>query len=141
MAMLATAAAPATAQPLPRGHIEIVLEVIPLSAGDQNEVAPEPGSAISSPASYDQVLWAIAWKCVFTGWALIKVNWSCKLARTQAHGGGTLSGPKTGSFTGGWANPGPWYYATAPMDVCVYAFANYSAYPAVSDSDDMCWVP
>jgi hypothetical protein len=45
---------------------------------------------------------------------------------------------KSGSFTGGSYNPGPWYYFSPPTGFCVYAEAHYSSYPSVSDSSLVC---
>ncbi|MCP2323592.1 hypothetical protein HDA40_002099 [Hamadaea flava] len=54
-------------------------------------------------------------------------------------GGGLLS-HKSGSFGGGSANLGPWYYLAAPRYMCINAEAHYSSYTSQKDTDQVCAV-
>lgn len=80
------------------------------------------GAAVAAKPGYDPALWSKTYKCVFTGWVQVRVNWTCAL---KTSGGVTLSS-HTGYFlSGGYSTP-LYYYKTANTYLCAYASAGYS---------------
>jgi len=105
---------------------------------EPDAVAPEAGAAVANAIGYNWTLWAIVWKCSYAGWQSgTAVTWSCKL-RDQVSG--ALYSAKSGSFSGGSLNPGPWYYFTGPFRVCVYAEAHYTNWGSVKDTHTRCQI-
>jgi hypothetical protein len=95
------------------------------------------GSANAFRPVYNSAAGGFTFKCAFAGWAGVKVNWTCKLTAPVLNL--TLSS-KSGSFSNGSANPGPW---TVPKQhgitpVCTVAHATY-ADGSASDSDQKCY--
>lgn len=84
-----------------------------------------PGSAVAFKPTYNTTLGGYQFKCAYAGWVQVTVNWSCDLTAPAL--GLTLS-HKTGSFSSGSANPGPWFYAKSygVTKVCTVAYASYA---------------
>jgi hypothetical protein len=86
------------------------------------------GSAVAHRPGYDSGLWAIVYSCSYSGWARVKVNWSCRLYNIY----GTRIGDHSGSFSNGGQTYGPFYTFISSQYTCVKA---YAAYNDGSDSD------
>jgi hypothetical protein len=117
----------------PRGHIVITIESV--KVGPDRPV-PVEGSAVANAIAYDSNLWAVVWKCSYAGWESgLSVSWSCKLRDFWTN---QILSTKTGSFSNGSANPGPWYYFAANSGYCVDAEAHYGGWSWVGDSSSRC---
>lgn len=97
-----------------------------LVAGPAQAALPKPdyvaGAAVAAKPGYDVALWSKTYKCVYTGWVHVRVNWQCALKTSS---GITLSS-HTGSFSGGGLSTPLYYYKTANTYLCAYASAGYS---------------
>lgn len=92
------------------------------------------GSAVPFKPVWDDATQSYSWKCVFSGWAQVQVNWDCHLDNIF----GTAVSRHTGSYGGGTYSTPVYYYRKAyGTYLCTVAYAAYNNGSA-SDSDEAC---
>ena len=128
------AAATTVSAERPIGKVSVSVEYVPLAS--KGPLSPDyvAGSSVASYPTYDTTLWAKIYKCTYSGWAHVLVNYQCRLK--DPYTGSYLTG-FSGSFSDGSENPSARSYKTANVYLCTVASAGYwdgSAY----DSDQKC---
>lgn len=93
------------------------------------------GAAVARKPTYDKATGLYAWKCTYSGWAGVRVNYQCGL---YTAGGTLVAGPRTGNFSGGSKDLALEYTAKGSLgSLCTEASAQYND-GSDSDSDRKC---